>query len=99
MSTTGKKQYLDTPITDFYLDLAKLPRAEDIVNGRTTETIVVDPKFQHRPDLLSYSLYGNSSYWWIIALLNRNQLQDPIRNLKAGMELRILNKNDIDGVI
>ena len=99
MATTGKNQYLDTPIKDFYLDLAKLPKAEDIVYGKTTETIVVDPKFQHRPDLLSYSLYGNSNYWWVIALINRNQLRDPIRNLKAGMVLRVLNKADIAGVV
>lgn len=99
MATTGKNQYASTNINDFYLDLAKLPSAADIVAGKTTETIVVGPKYQHRPDLLSYSLYGNSNYWWIIALLNRNQLQDPIRDLKAGMILRVLNKADIAGVI
>lgn len=99
MATTGKNQYADTPIQDFYLDLAKLPTAAEITAGKITETIVVGPKYQHRPDLLSYSLYGNSSYWWVIALLNRNQLQDPIRDLKTGMVLRVLNKADIAGVV
>jgi hypothetical protein len=99
MATTGKNQYADTPIQDFYLDLAKLPTAADITDGKTTETIVVGPKYQHRPDLLSYSLYGNSSYWWVIVLLNRNQLRDPIRDLKTGMVLRVLNKADIAGVV
>jgi hypothetical protein len=99
MATTGKNQYLDTPIKDFYLDLANLPKAEDVVYGKNVETIVVDPKFQYRPDLLSYSLYGNSNYWWVIVLINRNQLRDPIRNLKAGMVLRVLSKADIAGVV
>lgn len=99
MATTGKNQYADTPITDFYLDLAQLPTAADVANGKTIETIVVGPKYQHRPDLLSFSLYGNSSYWWVIALLNRNQLQDPIRDLKTGMVLNVLNKADIAGVV
>ncbi len=99
MATTGKNQYANTPIRDFYLDLAKMPTAADITAGKVTETIVVGPKYQHRPDLLSYSLYGNSSYWWVIALINRNQLQDPVRDLKTGMVLRVLNKADIAGVV
>lgn len=99
MATTGKNQYASTNINDFYLDLAKLPSAADIVAGKKTEQFVVEPRFQHRPDLLSYALYGNSSYWWVIVLINRNQLQDPIRDLKAGMILRVLNKADIAGVI
>lgn len=96
---TGNNQYKNTPITDFYLDLAVLPTAAELVNGKTTETIVVDPKFQYRPDLLSYSLYGNSNYWWTIALINRNQIKDPIRDLKAGMVIRVLSKTDIVGVV
>lgn len=96
---TGNNQYKNTPITDFYLDLAELPTAAELVNGKSTETIVVDPKFQHRPDLLSYALYGNSNYWWTIVLINRNQIKDPIRDLKAGMVIRVLSKTDIVGVV
>jgi hypothetical protein len=96
---TGKNQYSNTPVTDFYLDLSVLPTATELINGRKTEAIVVEPRFQHRPDLLSYNLYGNSNYWWTIVLINRNQLKDPIRDLKAGMILRVLNKADIAGVV
>jgi hypothetical protein len=99
MATTGRNQYSATPMTDFYLDIAKLPTAEELIKNKTTEIIVVDPKFEHRPDLLSYDLYGNSSYWWVIALLNRTQLEDPLRDLKAGMMLRVLPKSAINGVI
>ena len=99
MSTTGRNQYSATPVTDFYLDIAKFPTAADLLKNKTPEIIVVDPKFQNRPDLLSYELYGNSSYWWVIALINRNQLRDPIRDLKTGMVLRVLNKADIAGVV
>jgi hypothetical protein len=99
MSTTGRNQYSATPVTDFYLDLAKLPTATELLKNKTAEIIVVDSKFEHRPDLLSYELYGNSSYWWVIALLNRTQLEDPIRDLKAGMMLRVLPKTAINGVI
>jgi hypothetical protein len=99
MATTGRNQYSATPVTDFYLDIAKLPTAEELLKNKTAEIIVVDPKFEFRPDLLSYELYGNSSYWWVIALLNRTQLQDPIRDLQAGMVLRVLPKSAINGLI
>lgn len=99
MASTGKNQYATTSITDFYLDVAKLPKAEDLIRNKTPQLITVAPKFQYRPDLLSYELYGNSGYWWLIALLNRNQLQDPIRDLKAGMVLTVLSASDAKGII
>jgi hypothetical protein len=99
MATTGLNQYSDTRITDFYLNLAKFPTADDLLAGKTAQFITVEPKFEHRPDLLSHSIYGTSAYWWVIALLNRNQLQDPIRDLKTGMVLRVLSSSDIKGAI
>lgn len=96
---TGINQYSSTPITDFYLDLANLPTAAELIGNKKTQTIVVEPRFEFRPDLLSYSLYGNSNYWWTIVLINRNQILDPIRDLRAGMVLRVLSKTDIAGVI
>lgn len=99
MATTGRNQYSSTPVTDFYLDIATFPTAEELLRNKTAENIVVDPKFEYRPDLLSYDLYGSSNYWWVIVLLNRTQLQDPIRDLKPGMVLRVLPKSAINGII
>jgi hypothetical protein len=99
MATTGKNQYSFTPITDFYLDIANFPEVRELLRNKSPELYTVTPKHQHRPDLLSYDLYGNSNYWWVIVLLNRNQLQDPIRDLEAGMVLRVLSRTDISGVI
>lgn len=97
--TTGVNQYSQTEITDFYLDLAKFPTAAELLDGRQAEYITVEPMHQFRMDLLSYSLYGNSKYWWVIALLNRNQIQDPIRDLKAGMVIRVLAPGDIKRLV
>jgi len=99
MATTGINQYSNTPVTDFYLDVAKFPTATELLRNKTPEYFTVTPRHQHRPDLLSFDLYGNSNYWWVIALLNRNQLQDPVRDLQAGMVIRVLSSNDISGVI
>lgn len=99
IKTTGINQYSNTPVTDFYLNIANFPTVENMLRNKQPVYITVDPKFQYRPDLLSYSLYNNSSLWWVIVLLNRNQLQDPIRDLKAGMTLRTLSASDIKGIV
>jgi len=91
-------QYANTNIKDFYLDIANLPTAEILLQGKTPEFITVAPKFQHRLDLLSHDLYGTSVYWWVILLLNRNQLKDPIRDLQPGMILRVLSSSDMPRV-
>jgi len=98
METVGINQYANTPVNDFYLDRAVLPAAEDMLRNKTPELLVVAPKYQYRMDLLSYDLYGTSEYWWVIALLNRDQIKDPIRDLKIGMTLIVLSKKDIAGV-
>lgn len=97
-SSTGLNQYANTNVKDFYLDIANLPTAESLLQGKQPEFITVAPKFQYRLDLLSYDLYETSVYWWVILLLNRNQLKDPIRDLRAGMVLRVLSPKDIQGV-
>jgi len=98
MSTTGFNQYANTNIKDFYLDIANLPTAESLLRGKEPEFITVSPRFQYRLDLLSYSLYQTSNYWWLIFLLNRNQLKDPVRDLRGGMILRVLSLKDVQGI-
>lgn len=97
--TTGINQYSNTQITDFYLDLASFPTANELIADREPEYITVEPRHEYRMDLLSYDLYGNSKYWWVIALLNRNQIQDPIRDLKSGMLIRVLAPGDIKRIV
>lgn len=96
---TGKGLYNKTPVKDFYLDLAVIPTSAAMANGRSLERHVVTPRQQYRPDLLSYDLYGSSNYWWTIVLLNRDQLKDPIRDLKAGTVLRVVSPNSISGAV
>jgi len=96
---TGKGLYSKTQIKDFYLDLAKIPTSETMSGNKALEQHIVTPRQQYRPDLLSYDLYGNSNYWWTIVLLNRDQLKDPIRDLKAGTVLRIVSPNSITGAV
>ncbi len=87
----GKAHYGNTEIKDFFLDIYNPQTAEDLVTpGTETQQHIVTPSQAHRPDKLSYDLYGNSKHWWTIAMLNRNALPDPVKDLKAGMVLEVL---------
>lgn len=95
----NRNLYGKTPIRDFYLDLAKFPAGKDLsIDGRNLIDHVVTPRQQYRPDLLSYDLYGSSSYWWTIVMLNRNAIKDPIRDLKTGTLIKVISPATITGV-
>lgn len=92
---TGKAHYGNTKVKDFFLDIYNAQTVEDLVSpGTETQQHIVTPAQAHRPDKLSYDLYGNSKFWWTIAMLNRNALVDPIRDLKAGTVLEVLTSTD-----
>lgn len=96
---TGQNQYSKTAIKDFYLDIAKFPTAAVLARGQKLETHIVTARQQYRPDLLSFDLYGNSNYWWTIAILNRDVLKDPIRDLTTGTVLQVIPASAIAGVV
>lgn len=60
-------------------------------------TIILDGKYEHAPDLLAYDIYGDAKLWW--AIPQRNSLEDPIFDLKAGMSLVLPSKNTVNEVL
>lgn len=50
-------------------------------------------KEENRPDLLSYTLYGDTQYWWII--LWYNSLYKP-EDLKVGVKINYPSLNNIE---
>lgn len=49
----------------------------------------IENQYTHRPDLLAYDLYGSSKLWWVFAQRNMDILQDPVYDLRAGVEIKI----------
>jgi hypothetical protein len=59
--------------------------------------ISLDRKYQHRPDLLSYDLYGTVDLWWVFMSANPDVIKDPIWDFREGMVLIIPAANNILG--
>lgn len=73
-----------------YLDVMVNP----IVNTSNYDThaIAITNKYDQRPDLLAYELYGNAKLWWVFALFNQDVLVDPIIDFTAGTEIIVPTK-------
>ena len=78
--------YRNTPITKGkYLDILE-PTIVDKENY-SVRPLIIEPKYNHRPDVLAYDLYGNSKLWWVFALFNQDKLADPIMDFKSGLSI------------
>jgi hypothetical protein len=76
--------YAQTKLTQSYLDVLTAPT---IILDGNQKPYVIDNKYDHRPDRLSYDLYSTSKLWWVFAVCNRDILEDPLWDFKTGIEI------------
>jgi|TARA_B100001093_G_scaffold465155_1_gene482621 hypothetical protein len=87
MSQYSKQSpYSKSKITGDYLNLMT-PRY--VVQDPTDESFTITSQYDMRPDLLAYELYGNSRYWWIFSMRNKDELIDPIQDFKTGTTIKL----------
>lgn len=80
--------YRVTPTIDRnYLDILR-PPVQDISEYDTT-VVTITNKYENRPDLLAYELYGNPKLWWVFAFFNQDKLLDPIVDFTVGLEITV----------
>jgi len=53
----------------------------------------VDDRDEGRLDLISYKVYGNPRYWWVIAIAN--QIEDALSRPVRGESLKIPSSDSI----
>jgi len=88
--------YANTEFSGKFLDIANFPAvpklADDVV-------FTVNRTYQFRPDLLAFDLYGDSRLWWVFALRNPNQIEDPIFDMRTGLQIYIPKKENLRAII
>lgn len=82
----ASSNYAITNLNRKYLDVYTPPVTQQNLSVETKKTIIPS-KFDLRPDLMAYSLFGNSNAWWIFIHYNRDVIKDPIFDFKAGLEI------------
>jgi len=55
---------------------------------------VIEEHDEHSAPALSFRLYGTKDWWWILCLVNA--VIDPTRELDAGREIEVPDRNEIE---
>lgn len=84
--------YANTEKFSFFLDVASIP---NIPAEPSDVAYELDNIYKHRPDLLAFDLYGDSSLWWVFSIRNPNVLQDPVFDFLPGVTIYIPKKTTI----
>lgn len=80
------KNNLENDFVNNYWDLLDIKRP--------TQFFSLTRQYVQRPDLLSFAVYGDISYWWIIA--KYNAIDDWWNDVEIGKTVSIIDKRDID---
>lgn len=92
----SESPYVDTEQTNWYL----LPITLREIKPDNTDTHQeISTKYQNRPDLMSYDLYGTPAYWWIFMVRNMDVIRDPIWDHQPGKKIWVPTKTRIEGLM
>ena len=81
---TKTSPWLNTPQNNLYLELLEIrPVPAESDDYRYT----IENQYRHRPDLLSFDLYGTPKLWWVFVQRNMSVIKDPIYDLYAGQTI------------
>lgn len=81
--------YKDTQSDDYFLSYYN---PIDIPNDYTDYYITIKSKYQYKPKLLAFDLYGDSSLSWVFTYFNRSIIENPIFDLKSGLKIKVPTK-------
>lgn len=85
----------NTQVKNGYADLYVPPLTPDF--SRVSE-FKITQKYVGRPDLLAYELYGESNFWWIFPLYNKNLIVDPINDFSLDKTILVPSRDFVAGI-
>ena len=82
--------WYNTPQNELYLEFW---RPRPIPADSDDFTYEISPKYNYRPDLLAFDLYGSPRLWWVFAQRNADVLFDPVYDFRAGTIIKLPKKS------
>jgi hypothetical protein len=90
---TKTSPWLNTPQNNLYLELLEIrPVPAESDDYRYT----IENQYRHRPDLLSFDLYGTPKLWWVFVQRNMSVIKDPIYDFVPGTTIYIPKKSNLN---
>ena len=78
-----------------FLGVNKLP---NLPGSLYDEDYEIEQKYDQRPDLLAYQLYENTRLWWVFAIRNLDKIEDPIRDFRAGVTIKLPSAESVSKI-
>jgi hypothetical protein len=94
MAYRKNSAYANTPISSMgdYLDQLV---TRDVPISSNDSAVEITAKYNLRPDLMAYDLYGDPNLWWVFAERNPNSLKDPVGDFRVGLFIFVPNKSNL----
>lgn len=89
-------EYYTTPIRDFYLDLVNKRSIPPNANDRI---VVIEAKYEGRPDKFANDYFGTPRLWWVLPTRNMDTLIDPIADFKAGVAIFVPSLETVQDLV
>lgn len=90
---TKQSPWVDTPANNLYLELLEI---RPIPSETDDYFYTIENQYKHRPDLLSYDLYGSAKLWWVFVQRNMDILRDPIYDFEPGVSIYLPKKSNLE---
>jgi hypothetical protein len=85
--------WTNTGQNNLYLELLEIrPVPAESDDYRYT----IENQYKHRPDLLSFDLYGTPKLWWVFVQRNMSVIKDPIYDFVPGTTIYIPKKSNLN---
>jgi alpha-L-fucosidase len=84
--------WANTKQNNFYLELMSI---RPIPAENDDFKYAIENQYRHRPDLLSYDLYGTPKLWWVFTQRNMDTLKDPIYDFEPGTIIYLPKKSNL----
>lgn len=93
VSYSKQSPWADTPANNLYLELLEIrpiPAEDDDFR------YVIENQYKHRPDLLSFDVYGTPKLWWVFVQRNMDVIKDPIYDFEPGTVIFLPKKSNLE---
>ena len=85
ISYDQKSPYYRTDQNNQYVSYLDFWSPTEIPDSVDDVLIILDSRYNLRPDLLSFDRYGTPQLWWVFAARNPDQIKDPIYDFKTNI--------------
>lgn len=85
--------WLTTLQNDVYLELLNI---RPVPAENDDFVYVIENQYKHRPDLLSFDLYGTPKLWWVFVQRNMSIIKDPIYDFVPGTTIYLPKKSNLE---